>query len=338
MMQSSRECVKRAIEGRNPEWIPCCLSFDTDMNNYTITKNIIQEYETDIIIVPCEDPDYIPVKEGYTQWGYKMETFGETMGEVVDPPLKEWENYESWEQGLPDFTSKSRYAKAKELRKKYPDKFLAGGLGMMMEQIINLRGYAECMMDYYDEPEKLNCLIDCLYEKGKQMVDGYAESGMDAVIAWEDWGLQNGPMISFSLWKEYYYERMKDFVAYVHAKGMKYLLHSCGHITYLLDTFVEIGIDVIQMDQQMNMGLELLSKWKEKICFWCPVDIQHSVLMSEKEIEIYIKEMLNALSYSSGGFMYKAYAQPAAIHMSEKKLRKEIEFMKRLNCNMKEVE
>lgn len=326
-MQTSRECVKRAIEGGHPDRIPVCLSFDSDSYNYAVTKDIIRDYESDIIIVPCLDPEFVPAKEGYTQWGYKMETFGETMGEVLDPPLKDWENYEKWEANLPDFTAKSRFAQAKRLRELYPDKFLAGGLGMMMEEIINLRGYANCMIDYYEEEENLNRLIDCLYEKGKQMVDGYAESGMDAVIAWEDWGLQSGPMISLSLWKEYYYERMKDFVAYIHSKGMKYLLHSCGHITYLLDTFVEIGVDVIQMDQQMNMGFELLSQWKEKICFWCPVDIQHSVLMQEEEMKAYIDEMVKSLGSPNGGFMYKAYAQPAALHMPEGKLRKEIEFM-----------
>lgn len=254
-----------------------------------------------------------------------METFGETMGEVKNPPLENWDNFDKWESQLPDFTKPRRYQNVKEARKKYPDKFLVGALGMMMEEIINLRGYSNCMMDYYEEQENLERLIDSLYEKGKQMVDGYADAGMDAVIAWEDWGLQRGPMMSFALWKEFYYDRMKSFVEYIHSKGMKYILHSCGHITYLLDTFTEFGIDVIQMDQQLNMGLDTLHNWSEKICFFCPIDIQHSVGMSELEMKQYAEELIKKLGSSKGGFMYKAYAQPAAIHMPEEKLRKEIE-------------
>lgn len=326
-MQTSRDCVLRAIEGRYPDRIPVCITFDTDSYNYAVTKDIVKEYEQDIIIVPGVDPEFVPVGEGYSQWGYKMETFGETMGEVKNPPLEDWGNFDNWKSKLPDFTAKSRFSEAKKMRKEYPDKFLAGALGMMMEEIINLRGYANCMIDYYDEEENLNRLIDVLYECGRQMVDGYAEAGMDAVIAWEDWGLQNGPMMSYSLWEEFYYKRMREFVDYIHSKGMKYLLHSCGHITYLLDVFTDMGIDVIQMDQQMNMGLETLNKWNGRICFWCPVDIQHSVQMPEDEMKAYIYRMAEQLGSDKGGFMYKAYPQPAAIHMPEKKLRWEIEIV-----------
>ena len=327
-MQTSKECVLNAIEGKGPDRIPVCLDFDSDALNEAITKSIIKDYDADILIVPSYDPEFVPIAEGYSQWGYKMETFGETMGEVKNPPLESWGNFENWKSCLPDFTAPSRYAEAKKLRQLYPDKYLVGGLGMMMEEIINLRGYANCMVDYYDEEENLNRLIDCLYEVGKQMVDGYAEAGLDAVMAWEDWGLQRGPMMSFGMWETYYYDRMKNFVDYIHKKGMKYFLHSCGHITYLLDVFTEFGVDVIQMDQQMNMGLELLGKWKGRICFLCPVDIQHSVQMTKEEMGTYMKDMVRALSTEKGGFMYKAYPQPAAIHMTEKQLRQEIDFEK----------
>ena len=327
-MQTSKERVRKAIAFEEPDKVPLCLDFDKDQLNIAITKEIIQEYEADILIISSQDPEFVPVGEGYSQWGYKMENFGETMGEVKNPPLENWENYETWEKALPDFTSKSRYVQAAEMRKEFPDKYLVGGLGMMMEEIINLRGYADYMADFFEEEENLNRLIDCLYEKGKQMVDGYAEAGMDGVMAWEAWGLQTGPMMSYGLWKKFFYKRMRDFVDYIHKKGMKYFLHSCGHITYLLDTFVDFGVDVIQLDQQKNMGLDELHKWAGKICFFCPVDIQHSVDMPQEEMKEYIKEMVQKLGTQKGGMMYKAYPQPAAIHMTEAKLRKEIEIFK----------
>lgn len=160
------------------------------------------------------------------------------------------------------------------------------------------------------------------------MVKGYADAGLDAVIAWEDWGLQTRPMISYELWHKFYYERMKDFISYVHKMGLKYMLHSCGHILYLMDTFIEMGVDVIQLDQQLNMGLKELGQWKGQICFWCPVDIQHSVAMSTEEMKQYIKELTENLSSKQGGFMYKVYAQPASIRMTEEQLRHEITLMK----------
>lgn len=326
-MQTSRECVKRALTGTGPDRIPVCLDFDQDHLNRAITESTLQDYTSDVIIVSSYDPEFVPVGEGYSQWGYKMETFGETMGEVKDRPLESWDNFHAWKSRLPDFSQERRYENVREIRQKYPDRYVVGGLGMMMEEIINLRGYANCMMDYYEEPEQLCQLIDCLYQIARQQIDGYAAAGLDGVIAWEDWGLQKGPMMSYSLWQEFYYDKMKDLVDYIHSKGMTYFLHSCGNILYLLDTFAEFGIDAIQMDQQMNMGLDRLSSWKGKLCFWCPVDIQHSVDMSLEEMGQYIHEMITSLGTEDGGFMYKAYPQPAAIHMPEEQLRREIHFM-----------
>lgn len=336
-MQTSKECVYRAIEQRYPDRIPLCLSMDSAPCNQKISQQLPQEHMGDIITVYGDDPDFQPLEQGYSQWGYKLESFGETMGEVCNPPLANWENFQQWKHALPDFTSPKRFQEAHFMRKKYPDKFIIGGLTMMMMEIINLRGYENCMIDYYEEEDNLNQLIDCIYDAGKKMVDGYADAGLDGVIAWEDWGLQYGPMISYDLWMNYYYERMKDFINYVHSKNMKYLLHSCGHILYLMDTFIEMGVDVIQMDQQMNMGLDTLSKWKDKICFWCPIDIQHSPFMTSEQMESYTAKMIHSLGSEKGGFMYKIYAQPAAIHISPQQLQCELSLMKNWKISPKNL-
>ena len=67
------------------------------------------------------------------------------------------------------------------------------------------------------------------------------------------------------------------------------------------------------MDQQMNMGLELLGKWTGKICFLCPVDIQHSVQMTKEEMGSYIKDMIHALSTEKRG-IYVQSIPPAGCH------------------------
>lgn len=167
-MQTSKECVLRAIENRYPDRIPICLSYDSAPCHQVITQNLPKETDGDIITIHSFDPEFIPAGEGYSQWGYKLESFGETMGEVKEAPLENWENFDSWKAGLPDFSAPSRFYESKNMRKKYPDKFLTGGLGMMMMEILNLRGYANTMMDYYEEEENLNKLIDCLYDSAKK--------------------------------------------------------------------------------------------------------------------------------------------------------------------------
>ncbi len=329
-MQTSKECVLRTIEMRNPDRVPIWLSLSRSRTDIGITETIIRDYESDVITTYCQDPDFVSKIKGAHWLGYKYSTLGATMGEVLDPPISDWSMFEEWKKSLPDFSKAICYENAARERQKNPDKFVCGGLFLMMEELINLRGYENYMLDLYDEEENLNALIDVLYDIGKKMVDGYANAGMDAVMAWEDWGLQNSPLMSYQLWEKYFHDKMKSFVDYIHQKGMKYILHSCGHITYLLDTFEKFGIDAIQLDQQKNMGFDALRKWRGKLCFVCPIDIQHSVSMTKEEMEQYLKSMCHNLGCEHGGYIYRAYPQPAAIDMTEQKLRTEIELAKQL--------
>lgn len=331
MESTSRDLVEKAISFASPEKIPMCLEFAKDDLTRPITEPIMQKFEADIMIADCDNPDFIPLRAGDSEWGYQWESMGETMGEVKVNPLDDWDNYQAWKERSPDFTLARRYEQARALREKYPNKYLVGGIGLLMMEIINLRGYANYMMDFYLEREKLEELIDLLYSKARQAVDGYAQARMDAIIAWEDWGLQDRLLISPALWREIYYDRMKQFVQYIHSKGMKYILHSCGYIIDILDSLVEMGVDVIQMDQQKAMGFDKLSQWAGKICFCCPVDIQHAPFMSRDEIYSYMDTMMHKLGTDKGGFIYKAYAQPASIHMPTQNILAEIDAVQKYN-------
>lgn len=329
MKNTSRHLVEKAITFETPERIPLCLEFAQDSLTRPITDSVLHEFEADMLITDCDNPDFVPSQPGESEWGYCWESMGETMGEVKVPPLENWDQYPDWVRHSPDFSLPKRYEKARRLRERYPDKYLVGGIGFLMMEIINLRGYTNYMMDFYLERENLETLIDLLYEKARCIVDGYAQAGMDAVIAWEDWGLQDRLLISPALWQEIYEDRMRRFVEYIHKKGMRYILHSCGYILDILDSLTDMGVDVIQMDQQKAMGVEKLSQWAGKICFCCPADIQYSPFMTEDEIRCYMETMMQKLGTNQGGFIYKAYAQPAAIHMPTRNILAEIEAVRR---------
>ena len=65
------------------------------------------------------------------------------------------------------------------------------------------------------------------------------------------------------------------------------------------------------------MGLDFLKKYKGKICFFCPADIQFVSGNDDlPSIRLYCQELLEALGNNNGGFMYKAYSQPSAVEIS----------------------
>ena len=102
-MQTSRECVIRAIEGRDPDRVPLWLSFDPSPINRAVTDHLSVECRSDIRQVGRCAVNFTPIGPGYNELGYRMETFGETMGESKDPPLADFAHFERWKNSLPDY-------------------------------------------------------------------------------------------------------------------------------------------------------------------------------------------------------------------------------------------
>lgn len=332
-MQGSRECTRRAIAFEGPDRIPICTTIDHD-NEFNTDMDLRMKILADPDILYCfnSDPDFVPEIPGMDQWGCRWKAFGYTMGEVVQNPLVDWEDLDTWLSIPRDYKKPSRYLAARELRKCHPDKYLLGGLGFVMMDLINIRGYERFMTDLLLERERLDRLIDYIYACMDDAIDGYASAGMDAVIAWEDWGLQYTLMISPKLWRDIFLERMARMVDHIHGHGMKYVLHSCGYILDILEDLIKIGVDAIQLDQQRQMGLEALSRYRGRICFFCPVDIQ----FASNNVDLigvgqYAKEMVDRLSTENGGFMYKTYAQPKSCEIPFKVLETELRVCRDVN-------
>jgi uroporphyrinogen decarboxylase len=100
------------------------------------------------------------------------------------------------------------------------------------------------------------------------------------------------------------------------------LLHSCGHIADLLPHFIEAELDVIQMDQQQNMGVaDLAQRFGGKLCFWCPVDIQNTMVRgSVEEVRAYARNLIDSFGCFRGGFIAQWYASPDAVQHSREKI------------------
>jgi len=127
-----------------------------------------------------------------------------------------------------------------------------------------------------------------------------------------DWGLQSRLMISPEFWRVLWKPRYAQIYKAAHAAGLCTFLHSCGYIVDILDDLIEIGLDVIHMDQQENMGLELLGRrFGGRITFFSPVDIQKTMVRgSLDDIRRYARDMVRLLGRPKGGFIPRWYTDP----------------------------
>ena len=128
-------------------------------------------------------------------------------------------------------------------------------------------------------------------------------------------------MISPAMFAEFWKSAYQRVYRHAHRRGMLTLLHSCGNIADLLDYFIEAELDVIQMDQQENMGLDnLAARFGGRLCFWCPVDIQKMMVYgSAEDVRNYVKRMMATIGNHNGGLCSMNYPAPESVgHTPEK--------------------
>ena len=293
----SRELVYRTIRFQQPERLP---------------HDFPEPYGSDFYWTGMSpSPDDRPSRGGYDEWGAYWRTFGfSNLGEVKEFPLKDWKDFERLT--IPDIYAPHRWQELPGSRQRAGDKFLLANGISIYERVHFIRGLENTWIDIYEAPEALGRLIDILVEMNLAAIEKYASAGVDGFIFCDDWGLQNRLMISPKAWRNLWKPRYARIFQAAHAAGMLNFLHSCGYIVDILDDLIEIGLDVIHMDQQENMGLELLgSRFGGRLTFFSPVDIQFTMARSNlDEIRLYARDMLRLLGRPDGGFIPRWYSDP----------------------------
>ncbi|MCM8832549.1 MAG: hypothetical protein NC816_01290 [Candidatus Omnitrophica bacterium] len=312
---TSREIVKRAVLFQGPERIPYDLP---------------EPYGTDFLHVgPDPDPDWKPNIQTETKWEDEFGCIWErlpgdiTMGQVKFHPLHD---YSDWSKvRFPDYEKKERYITAKKkIEENKDEKFVLAYIPFsLIHRLEYLRGHEAAWTDPYLYPEQLDKLLDKLCEIAMICIERFSEIGVDGICSADDWGFQDRLMVKPEIWYKVWKEKYKKVYSFAKSKGILTFLHSCGYIVDILDGLIEGNLNVIQMDQQENMGLEYLSRnFGGRICFWCPVDIQNTMVKGTiEDVKNYAKKLINYFGKFNGGFIAKWYPAPLAVKHSEEKIK-----------------
>ena len=306
---TSQEIIRRTINFDKPE---------------RIGYELPEPYGSDIVYATIDFPKEDLGDGTYRNiWGTIWKTVDAGMGERIKCPVENWADYDNYQ--WPDLLAENRWdvvrQQVAEARKE--NKFVVAGIVVhIYEQLQEFRGIDKVMTDYYDYRPQLEKMADDCVDNICKMLEKHAEIGADAMMFYDDWGLQDRLMINPDLWREFYKPRYAKIYSLAHELGLHTFLHSCGYIVDILDGFIEASLDVIQMDQQMNMGLDLLSeRFGGRITFFCPVDIQAVMPKSTPEqVANYAREMMYKLGKFDGGFIGKWYPQYQAVNHTKENI------------------
>lgn len=141
----------------------------------------------------------------------------------------------------------------------------------------------------------------------------YSECGAKIFLEGGDIAHKGGPMINPKYFDKYLLPRFQEVSNAIHDWGGKYILHTDGDITSLLDFIVESGFDGLQCLELPYVDPVLVKKKVgDKLCLSGNIDTRHVLVDgSQEEVEQAVKNAIQAMGYG-GGFMIS----PANFHPS----------------------
>jgi uroporphyrinogen-III decarboxylase len=160
---------------------------------------------------------------------------------------------------------------------------------LLFSRLHKLRGFAATMEDFYLEPERVQRVLDMVVDfKVRQCAELHRRFGdrIDALFVADDWGTQERTFVGLNILQEFFAPRYKVIFDAIHDCGWHVILHSCGRINSFVPTFIDLGVDVLNMQQSRSYGLvEFGEEFRGRVCFLATVDIQ-TTLPRGNEAEI----------------------------------------------------
>jgi uroporphyrinogen decarboxylase len=286
-----RERVRRAIRFRSPDAIPILF----------FNKN---REESDIILIDVVRHFTGPNKDR-SEWGFEWERRDETMGQPKQALLRTWDDLERLE--VPDPYDETRFAQVNEMRDRYgSDRYYVASLVLTGFTVMSaLRGFTSALEDLCSDPDHMNLLADRVFEFEDRVIGCAADEGFDGVSFYDDWGTQNGLIISPGQWRAFFKPRYQRQFDYAHARGLDVYFHSCGNIEEIIPDLIEIGVDMLNLSQPNLYDLEALgARLRGRVCFVCPISYQTTAITGTRDDIFREAERLVAnLAEADGGFI-----------------------------------
>ena len=184
--------------------------------------------------------------------------------------------------------------------------------GSVFEATHYLLGFDEAMSRLVDDRPFMMRLFERLTEQTVRNVELYLDAVgpyIQVIGFYDDFGIQTGPMISPSLFRELIKPHLKKIFDRVHElSDARVFLHTCGSVYEFMEDFIEVGVDILNPVQTsaFNMAPDILKeKFGNRIVFWgggC--DVQRVLpLGSPEDVRRDVRRRIGILG-EGGGFVF----------------------------------
>jgi uroporphyrinogen decarboxylase len=174
--------------------------------------------------------------------------------------------------------------------------------GFMYLRLLDLRGFEEAMIDFFEEPPELQILIDKVLEYNFLQLDvAIAKNPGPVQVFGDDLGMQTGIPIGKERWVKY----LKPCFAAIYEKtrkaGKLVFMHTDGHVYDILPDLRESGADMVEVQYRAN-GLEnLVRVCRGKIPINLDLDRQYMPFATPRSIDAHIHKCIESFYLPEGG-------------------------------------
>jgi uroporphyrinogen decarboxylase len=312
-MKNGRENIIAAIEFTSPERLPMVFDAFSASDVHRVRWNQIGPGDRD-------------KKSAYDEWhcGWSRSDM-ENMGQVTSHPLDDWSKLDGYQWIDPD--DSSLYEGMEDRFAGSDGKYIATSIFMIFfERLHSLRGFQNLMLDLYVDKRKISELADRVVDIQVGIIENISRrfpDMIDGIRFTDDWGSEQDVFISPDLWDEFMRPRYKRIFDACKNAGWHVWLHSCGKINKIIGGLIDVGVDVLNLQQPRVLGIEEIgTEFAGKICFESLCDIQKTLPFKGKDdIKREAQELISHWGTNKGGFILGDYGDGEAINVPLEKKR-----------------
>lgn len=150
-------------------------------------------------------------------------------------------------------------------------------------------GMETALVKMMTEPDMFRVVIEKIlnfYLKANEIFYKATQGKLDAVLIGNDFGSQQGLMVSPRQLRKFVFAGTKQLVEQAHRYDLKVIHHSCGSIHPIIQDLIDLGVDAIHPIQALakDMSAEKMrADFGEKVSFCGGVDAQELIVNGTPE-------------------------------------------------------
>lgn len=134
-----------------------------------------------------------------------------------------------------------------------------------------------------------------------------ARGKIDIVLTGDDFGAQNGLLISVDMWRKFIKPGFADYIDLIKRHKTLAMHHTCGSVVDIIPDMIECGLDILQSIQPEAKGMSLADlkrMFGEDLCFQGGISIQKTMPYgSPADIRHEVKSIAD-IAKRDGGYIF----------------------------------